>query len=96
MPMNITTKPVSICEQKGIVRPELIWLPKPGESDPWTGLGRSSLNRLCANCGITPPFIQAVHEILTKYRVLHQCLEVVFSQILDESLFFSSEFQMQD
>jgi hypothetical protein len=48
--MNLTTKPISIFEQKDAVRPDFIRLPKPGESDPRTGLSRSFLNTLVWPC----------------------------------------------
>src|SRR5437879_4361768 len=48
--MNLTTNPIAIPDQKQIVRPEFIRLPKPRESDPYTGLSRSSLNALVWPC----------------------------------------------
>lgn len=44
--MDLTTKPIVISEQKNNIRPEFIRLPRPGTADPWTGLGRSTLNLL--------------------------------------------------
>jgi hypothetical protein len=55
--MNLTTQPITIAEHN-LPRPEFIRLPKPGASDPWTGLGRSSLNTLVSPCrenGYKPP-----------------------------------------
>jgi hypothetical protein len=43
--MNLTTKPITIAEHTSF-RPEFIRLPKPGTSDPWTSLSRSTLNVL--------------------------------------------------
>lgn len=48
--MNLTTKPIRLLEQTGVVRPEFIRLPKTGESDPWTGLARSFLCTLVLPC----------------------------------------------
>ena len=48
--MNLTTKPILIPEQEHTGRPEFIRLPKPGTSDPWTGLSRSVLNQLVLPC----------------------------------------------
>jgi len=49
--MNLTTSPITIsAEQNYIGRPEFIRLPKPGKSDPWTGLSRSVLNQLVLPC----------------------------------------------
>jgi hypothetical protein len=44
--MNITIKPAVVFEQNNVAHPEFIRLPKPGQTDPWTGLSRSSLNTL--------------------------------------------------
>jgi hypothetical protein len=48
--MNLTTNPAAVPEQNRIVRPEFIRLPKPGTSDPWTSLSRSTLNLLVLPC----------------------------------------------
>ena len=48
--MNLTTKPITISDHSNAVRPEFIRLPKPGACDPWTGLGRSTLNLLVLPC----------------------------------------------
>jgi hypothetical protein len=50
MGMNLTTKPVVVFEQGNVSRPEFIRLPKPGQTEPWTGLSRSSLNTLVWPC----------------------------------------------
>jgi hypothetical protein len=43
--MNLTTKPIIVAEHNP-TRPEFIRLPRPGTSDPWTSLSRSTLNTL--------------------------------------------------
>lgn len=47
--MNFTTQAATVADHK-FVRPEFIRLPKPGTSDPWTGLSRSTLNILVLPC----------------------------------------------
>jgi hypothetical protein len=47
--MNITTRPAATAKHDSI-RPEFIRLPKPGTSEPWTGLSRSTLNVLVLPC----------------------------------------------